>query len=103
MSDIEITALCADAMEIAVFEREDFSGRLEIRHVNGTNTIYEPLHDDAQALALVKQVVLDIHCRADMNGWYVGRARLHEGLTTNADLNRAICYAVAGIQAERTK
>ena len=61
---------------------------------------WNPLHNDAQAMALVKKLGLDIHCREDMNGWYVGRGRLHEGLSIHADLNRAICQNVADIQAQ---
>jgi len=60
---------------------------------------YDPLHDDAQAMALVKKFELDIEApRAGINAeWEVYR---YDNLApnnchSNADLNRAICETVA--------
>ncbi len=95
LTDLEMTKLCADAMG---FHRSDDlreQGWFYLRNFCYPNPPYDPLRDDVQAMALVKKIGLDIHCRADMNGWYVGRARLHEGLFINADLNRAIVECVA--------
>ena len=110
MTDLEITQLCAEAMglkgliplaEITThFKDSNYSAIAEKCWPDDEDAqYYDPLRDDAQAMALVKKMGLDIHCRADMNGWYVGRERLHEGLFINADLNRAICECVAEIQA----
>ena len=54
--------------------------------------------DDAQAMALVKQFGLDIHCRTDRNGWYVG-VNGGDWMVPHADLNAAIAECVAKIQA----
>ena len=99
MTDLEITRLCEEPMGYKIVYPDQKDLPLCVESERGAG-VYFPLHDDAQAMALVKKLGLDVHCRADMNGWYVGRGRLHEGLTTHADLNRAICNAVAAIQLE---
>lgn len=57
---------------------------------------YEPLHDDAQAMALVKRFRLDIDSGFDsaneIEGWTVYGT---SGMASSADLNRAICECVA--------
>jgi len=65
---------------------------------------YCPLHDDAQAMAMVKKFELQIHGFSGKDGreWCVnfpftetsGFRGYH---TFNADLNRAICECVASI------
>lgn len=110
MRDLDITRLCAEAMG---WKLEEYTKGFRCRDADGFvaavipdkgiatfSNRYDPLHDDAQAMALVKKLGLDIHFRADMNGWYVG-GRLHEGLFIHADLNRAICQCVAEIEASK--
>src|SRR3990167_1051712 len=60
--------------------------------------IPDPLHDDAQAMALVKKLRLDI-IAGGSDGWEVH----HEGWPTycNDDLNRAIVECVARMQKEK--
>ena len=46
MTDLELTKLCAEAMGIEISP---------VRHGDGDFSLYDPLHDDAQAMALVKK------------------------------------------------
>ena len=85
MTDLEITKRCAEAM-----------GLSDIRpmcHVCDAMIQYEPLHDDAQAMALVKKIGLHIVYRAPhMDAWRVDKANKY---ATANDLNHAICLCVA--------
>ena len=105
MTDLEITKLCAEAMG---FEWNPH--RLEARvpiFIEGTDKVfrrrwkpYDPLEDDAQAMALVKRFQLNIGTpfprvwipRDDGELAFVGMAD---------DLNRAICECVAKMQADK--
>ena len=62
--------------------------------------LYDPLHDDAQAMALVKKFRLSI--RNEVDQWRVseiGGDDIHQDEDgVNADLNRAICETVAKLQ-----
>jgi len=67
-----------------------------------TSVSYQPLYDDAQAMELVKRFRLDIaHCDdATVNVFYYFKDERTAQVETNeADLNRAIVYAVAAKQA----
>ena len=64
--------------------------------------VYDPLNDDAQAMALVKKFGIEIHCRTDRNGWYAG-IYWENGMVSHSDLNRAICETVAKLQAAKVK
>jgi len=80
--------------------------RLSASKVRAGNTIqrdsYDPLHDDAQAMALVKKMGLDI--LRGSKEWSVGEAMVldNEGiigaLGMDKDLNRAVCLCVAKMQ-----
>jgi len=100
MTDLEITALCADSIEIAVFEREDFSGRFEIRHTNGTSTIYDPLHDDSQAMELMKKhhVLVQPFSYAPNDEYWRAFADYQKYFGSGTTANRAICECVAKMQ-----
>ena len=110
MTDLEITRLCAEAMGIhgAFSDWDDnrweppkrkhnflIAGRLG--NVDG---VYDPLHDDAQSMALVKRFMLNI-CA------FSGMAELgyqtRDRFTTFSDesINRAICECVAKMQAAK--
>ena len=83
MTDLEMTKLCAEAMGP--------SGRDE--------RTYDPLHDDAQAMALVKKFQINI-------AWYeVNMPRPTFEPTVymwrKKDLNRAIVECVAKMQAAK--
>jgi len=108
MTDEEITKLCAQAME----SPPDIPGASAIWNVSVTyegeerkvitavSQFYDPLHNDAQAMALVKQ--LDIFCSPRKEGFslaWVDGGNLCFGHT----LNRAICKCAADVQTEKNK
>lgn len=109
LSDEEIKWLCAEAMEV------DFGPELVAYTVGQqmnneqimANRIaaYDPLHDDAQAMALVKKFRLTIygHNRTEdewavFTGW---RDSNYPASAQGNDLNRAICEFVAKMQLEK--
>ena len=92
MTDLEITRLCAQASDIML---SDFMRAGKYTMFKPGNPAYDPLHDDAQAMRLVKKLLLDIHCRLDRNGWYVGDLK---DMVPHSDLNHAICLLVAKMQ-----
>lgn len=103
MNDSELTKLCADAMRITVVEDGPQSEPPEnwLYQADGEWKHYDPLNDDAQAMALVKKFELEI-------GWYRdGRASVNfhnvEGpnWVDGDTLNRAICECAAKMQKEK--
>ena len=123
MTDLEITKRCAEAMGMRQFEyfppgdypdqhgTYEISGdeiyRLSGNSLGGYNRYpYDPLHDDAQAMALVKKFDLNI-IKSDDEWWvhesphicdYIATAERHDVTDWGAydkDLNRAICECVA--------
>ena len=91
MTDLEITRLCAIAYGISV----DGMGGILL-----PLSAFDPLHDDAQAMALVKKFKLDLWWPfSDAPEWHC--ADINSKYTHNADLNRAICECVAKMQAEK--
>ena len=109
MTDIELTKACAEAMEIrfVVWQGVCWMGRLGDREA-----IYDPLHDDAQAMALVKRFLLviepDGNC-PECQYWAVtwinkSRAKGMRSITARKvpdPLNRAIVECCAKIQAAK--
>lgn len=100
MTDLEIMKLCAEAMR---FTAEVGAGRVWIRTSGDLPpTMYAPLHDDAQAMALVKRFGLTIIRNEEgAEAWSVGAMGLdvspHD--VDDDDLNRAIVECVAKMQA----
>ena len=99
MTDIEIIKKCAEAMGIDVVE---VSRGLAIPYdnFNEPQPFYDPLTDDAQAMALVKKFGLIIEPDGVMptTEWWVQVWVSDEIRWTgvaNKDLNRAICECVA--------
>lgn len=93
MTDLEMTRLCAEAMELTPLDRCDEFG----------DDQYDPLTDDAQAMALVKRFGLDI----TRNGptpedvaWFVDCGSIY---AWEPNLNRAIVTCVAQMQANGPK
>lgn len=91
MDDLTITWWCAEAMGYKprihnqlVFLDGAFDSTVE----------YRPLHDDAQAMALIKK----FHIALGWNhpGWAAFRQDTKKWVE-NADLNRAICECVANM------
>jgi hypothetical protein len=112
MSDLEITKACAMAMGMCVVEaRIDTYHGSRVRafpvrtdHQAAPSAIlYDPLHDDAQAMELVKKFILDANWSWGAKKWCAvswgeqtddrGTDMLAEAQST--DLNRAICECVA--------
>lgn len=102
LTDVELTKLCAEAMGKRHWPHHRLKDVIEVSD-DGTGRnayIYTPLHDDAQAMALVKRFKLDIHDADDEGTWEawggpVG-VRVHGA---SDDLNRAICLCVARMQS----
>lgn len=111
MTDLEITRLCAEAMEAPptlpgssdiwavsiAYRPEGKSTKCWVR------STYDPLHDDAQAMALVKKFDMRIaehsydHWRAAIPNQQIGL----DYTSHEQDLNRAICECVARMQKAR--
>ena len=85
MTDLEITKLCEEAIG------SDFYGGK-----------FDPLHDDAQAMALVKKLWLDctVLVGAVESGGQSWLVRAADGTSSHHDetLNRAICECAAKMQ-----
>tara|TARA_R110000868_G_scaffold90751_1_gene251504 strand:+ start:316 stop:657 length:342 start_codon:yes stop_codon:yes gene_type:complete len=113
MSDLEITRLCAEAMGLPV-RASPFGGghpfvpcgnaERDVVDSQGPLKIYDPLHDDAQAMALVKTFKLRIdRDRGIPERWGVFSKPTFGDVHINADLNRAICECCARMQLEKSK
>jgi hypothetical protein len=87
MTDLEMIKKCAEKMGIdAKFcETPIYSKRGK----------YNPLHDDAQAMALVKKFVLSCRREQWSEGWTWVVYSSHAKFSRNKDLNRAIVECVA--------
>lgn len=93
--DIEMTKKCARMMGIEVFEFSNDAGtppKLWCDWRGTGNQVYDPLHDDAQAFALLKHFDLG-RDKVGME-WHVWRSG-HSGDIANANLNHAICECVS--------
>ena len=116
MTDLEITKLCAEAMGLRqVWQptyclspsaigilRDGISKETYERERDLAYDSYDPLHDDAQAMALVKkfhlQVDKTLRTPNDPYGqWIVSKTDKFVSEPTS-DLNRAICECVAKMQ-----
>ncbi len=108
MTDLEMTRLCAEAMDIDIFNPQALEPAYQIRCGEEHATWYDPLHDDAQVMALVKKFRLELHTPMTIDGYWVtqGLDRMTVGGTDGAlekDLNRAIVEYIAKIQLEKQK
>ena len=100
MTDMEMTRLCASAMGIDTQE----SGHELWLAGHVADRLYDPIHDDAQAMALVKRFGLTCDpaedvapftwrvCVADGGDWD------NQIISEALDLNRAIVECVAKMQ-----
>ena len=107
MDDLTITRLCAEAMGLAITPPigPDFTnGNVRYLLPNQYHEEYNPLHDDAQCMALVKEFNLEIRRGKVPDGWLVTTKegwRVSEKVMEPAwdkDLNRAVCETVAKMQ-----
>ena len=114
LTDLETVRLCAEAMEYPFRERTSGQFKLPVERRNKFLQIYcqshgdwyryDPLHDDAQAMALVKKFLLDarFNDKREIPEWIVTPAYKPEPAAFNPDLNRAICECVAKMQQAKT-
>lgn len=111
MTDLEMVRLCAQAMGYRITETKDGRYRV-VANDDGVMMIgdepqilrrYNPLHDDAQAMALVKKFDLTLRKMKSPKGWMVADFGwstcngAHRGFS-KTDLNRAIVECVAKMQ-----
>ena len=118
MTDLEMTRLGAEAMDIDLHFPASLGGRKEdylLPHMDqngrflggywwGEDGVYDPLHDDAQAMALVKKFKLLVnngvgHSSTDL--WHVQTQDDRDESVECNDLNRAIVECVAKMQAAK--
>ena len=104
MTDLEITRLCAEAMHEDKWGEHkgriaypDYSA-VDVNETGPTMHTYDPLHDDAQAMALVKK--MGLHIEPEDQHWTVAPAE-SDAWSESVDLNRAICKCVAKMQAAK--
>ena len=100
LSDLEMVRLCAEAMGLSLCEQHShywpryFDASLGEW---GTDICYDPLHDDAQAMALVKKFRLEIE-----DEWLVSTSIATSNTefwsAHGKDLNRAIVECVAKME-----
>ena len=117
MTDLEITRLCAEAMDLTVVMQ---LGEWRFPRTQSEYSLYDPLHDDAQAMALVKRFRLSIEASPLTDeAWSENQNRMTNPPSysvsrcpgawslhylyncVSPDLNRAICECVAKMQAAK--
>ena len=114
MTDSEITKRCADMMGIrghAVSDGQEMwspVGYDKIKDAivthNGEWRLWNPLHDGAQAMALVESFHIDISSFLGKDGWRVWQCRHDKDVAWTDpyhNVNRAICECVAEMQKEK--
>ena len=112
MTNIEMTRLCAEMLwyeEAGVDRFQNGDEILYVKDSNHTMHVFNPLHDDAQAMALVKRFGLWIErtCEANIGDtptWCVTGDRVSghtERHCNRTDLNRAIVECVAKMQERK--
>lgn len=101
MTDLELTKLCAEAMGGSLIV-DSPRGRKGVSFIRLEGHIYDPLHNDDQAMALVKiwEMTL-VHVGTWAAGIDMPDSSTH--ISRNDNLNRAICEAVATMQKARAK
>ena len=113
MTDLEMTKLCAEAMGYAACRAhiEDYDKiagyRFEVSNPLTGWALYDPLNDDAQAMALVKKFRLTIYgMNRTEDEWAIFnqyRDSCWAHTTFGSDLNRAIVECVAKMQQAKAK
>ena len=104
MSEQELTKLCAEAMGHSVYGQFGDPEKGEEWWDIGDDrpVAYDPLHDDAQAMALVKRFKLALYWDCEERGWCVAPELTGPDLSAK-DLNRAIVECVAKMQSAKIK
>ncbi len=105
MTDLEMTKLCAEAMGYRICIHAGFTSRIGVYAAADGDFLkeYDPLTNDAQAMALVKKFRLRVepgHLNKDR--WLVSKGEtigdITQSLVDSLDLNRAIAECVARMQ-----
>lgn len=104
MTDLEIVRKCAEKMGLHFMHNGDGTISINISHPDDRPAYYryDPLKDDAQAMALVKRCGFGIewHDGTPVPYWAVFTMNYNgddQGtIAHDPDLNRAICLCVAG-------
>lgn len=105
MTDLELTRLCAEAsgLDFDYNDDEVWIGTDE----DSIQYIYDPLHDDAQAMAMVKKFRLVLEPDGEWAATWVNNSREKGSKSVTArhhpTLNRAIVECVAHMQKAKTK
>lgn len=100
LTDLQATERCARAMGFEVKVSKDTKGREHVMrrraqdHMQDHWEVFDPLHDDAQALAVVKKLALNIWPQGG-GLWAVG-TKGHNA-SFHRDLNHAIVEAAAHV------
>lgn len=101
-----MTKLCAEAMGYVVGPH-DFSAYIPVTVNHKPLRSYYPLHDDEQAMALVKKVPLNVSPNSLLKEWHVqasdGEGMLRGEVSKSTELNRAIVECVAKMQKTSPK
>ena len=96
MNDLQINAACAVAMGIHHNVKPLRGKVLRCYYMSGNRELmYDPLHDDAQAMAMFKKFNLEIDKENSVNS----RGMVNFNYRHN-NLNRAICECVATMEKE---
>lgn len=104
MTDLEITKLCASAAGLVVIEQ---MGAMRFPNTQFEYSLYCPLHDDAQAMALVKkiggfQIFQTYSPQTSDYRWIVEIPQYGDKVrSASENLNRAICECCAKMQAAK--
>lgn len=110
MTDMEMTRLCAEAMGVEIFNPQELEPAYQIKdHAEDANW-YAPLHDDAQAMALLCWLVrYNENERLEISNhvfFYQHRAFRYTQLgdfSKPDHLRRAIVQCAAKMQLEKQK
>lgn len=101
MTDLEMTRLCAEALGYKYVNPL----RADIGNIPGsiTRIVFDPIHDDAQALALIKKFGLCVR-RISPTLWATSKHfNLRCDWIYSTGLNRAVIECVAKMQKEKQK
>jgi hypothetical protein len=95
MTDLEMVKACAEAMGLDFHVHDSIPA-----YWDGIRIPYDPLHNDAQAMALVERFKLELIPNRAYGGWWVTATRSQDALG-DPDLKRAIVRCVANMQASK--
>lgn len=105
MTDLQMTRLCAEAMGYALSGISISEPAIQCFTPKGTIFAFDPLNDDAQAMALVKRFNLNIQSPQFVSPprWHVWKEPKPNctGIADVLNLNRAIVECVAKLQAAK--